>query len=92
MCYGQSGAGKTSLIKTLPSPIVLSAEGGLLSIQDANLPYIEIASMDNLREAYQRAEAQGFYGPPAEQYAEPVYGGRVLQVLRYREGSRHVER
>lgn len=51
----------------------------------------EIAA-HNLREAYQRAEAQGFYGPPAEQYAEPVYGGRVLQVLRYREGSRHVER
>ena len=52
LVYGQAGAGKTSLIKTLPSPIVLSAEGGLLSIQDANLPYIEISSMDDLREAY----------------------------------------
>jgi phage nucleotide-binding protein len=52
LVYGQAGAGKTSLIKTLPSPIVLSAEGGLLSIQDADLPYIEIASMDDLREAW----------------------------------------
>ena len=52
LVYGQAGAGKTSLIKTLPSPIVLSAEGGLLSIQDANLPYIEINSMDDLKEAY----------------------------------------
>lgn len=52
LVYGQAGAGKTSLIKTLPSPIVLSAEGGLLSIQDANLPYIEITSMENLKEAY----------------------------------------
>ena len=52
LVYGQAGAGKTSLIKTLPSPIVLSAEGGLLSIQDANLPYLEIGSMDDLREAY----------------------------------------
>lgn len=52
LCYGQSGAGKTTLIPTLPSPIVLSAEGGLLSIKDSNLPYITIATMDDLREAY----------------------------------------
>ena len=52
LVYGQAGAGKTSLIKTLPNPIVLSAEGGLLSIQDADLPYIEISDMDTLHEAY----------------------------------------
>lgn len=52
LVYGQAGAGKTSLIKTLPSPIVLSAEGGLLSIQDADLPYIEISDMTTLQEAY----------------------------------------
>lgn len=64
LVYGQAGAGKTSLIKTLPSPIVLSAEGGLLSIQDADLPYIEIDSMDTLREAWSwltgAAEAQDY--------------------------------
>lgn len=53
--YGQAGTGKTSLIKTLPTPIILSAEGGLLSIADANLPYIEINSMETLREAYKWA-------------------------------------
>lgn len=53
LVYGQAGAGKTSLIPTLPSPIVLSAEGGLLSIQGANLPYIEISSMDDLKEAFE---------------------------------------
>ena len=53
LVYGQAGAGKTSLIKSLPKPIVLSAEGGLLSIQDADLPFIEIASMEDLREAYE---------------------------------------
>lgn len=52
LVYGQAGAGKTSLIPTLPNPIVLSAEGGLLSIQDAELPYIEIATMAELQEAY----------------------------------------
>jgi phage nucleotide-binding protein len=53
LVYGQAGAGKTSLIKTLPTPLVLSAEGGLLSIQDADLPYIEVTSMASLMEAYQ---------------------------------------
>jgi phage nucleotide-binding protein len=52
LVYGQAGAGKTSLIPTLPTPVVLSAEGGLLSIKDANLPYIEITSIDDLHEAY----------------------------------------
>ena len=53
LCYGAAGAGKTSLIPTLPSPVVLSAEGGLLSIAGADVPFIEINSMDALREAYE---------------------------------------
>lgn len=52
LVYGQAGAGKTSLNKTLPSPVVLSAESGLLSLRDADLPYIEITNTDSLREAY----------------------------------------
>ena len=64
LVYGQAGAGKTSLVKTLPKPIVLSAEGGLLSIQDADLPFIEIGDMETLRDAYtwltQSDEAKGF--------------------------------
>lgn len=64
LVYGQAGAGKTSLITTLPNPIVLSAEGGLLSIQDANLPYLEIGNMETLKEAYEwllnSSEAKSF--------------------------------
>lgn len=45
---------------------------------------LEEISAHNLREAYRLAEMRGFYGPPVEQYAEPGYRGRVLQVLRYR--------
>ena len=51
LVYGAAGVGKTALIATLPSPIVLSAEGGLLSLQSADLPYIDVASLDALREA-----------------------------------------
>lgn len=50
--YGQAAAGKTWLIQTLPNPVVLSAEGGLLSIREANLPYVEITCMADLKDAY----------------------------------------
>ncbi len=64
LVYGQAGAGKTSLIATLPTPVILSAEAGLLSIQDANLPFIEITGMADLHEAYawltESAEAKQF--------------------------------
>ncbi len=52
LVYGPAGAGKTRLIPTLENPVILSAEGGLLSIQGFDVPYIEIDSMDTLREAY----------------------------------------
>lgn len=52
LVYGNAGSGKTSLIPTLPTPIVLSAEGGLLSIADADVPFIEVNSYETLMEAY----------------------------------------
>jgi hypothetical protein len=51
LVYGQAGAGKTSLIPTLPNPITLSAEAGLLSIAGADLPYIEIGNVADLTNA-----------------------------------------
>lgn len=52
LVYGHAGSGKTTLAATMPRPIVISAEGGLLSIQGAGLPYIEVNSMESLREAF----------------------------------------
>jgi hypothetical protein len=74
LVYGQAGAGKTSLIPTLPTPVILSAEGGLLSIADTNLPFIEITSMTDLREAYQwlngSAEASEFQSVALDSISE----------------------
>jgi len=55
LVYGQAGAGKTFLIKSLPNPVILSAEGGLLSIKDSNLPFLQIENMQTLKEAYEWA-------------------------------------
>jgi len=52
LVYGHAGSGKTSLCATMPNPIVISAEAGLLSLQHADIPYIEVNSMDTLMEAY----------------------------------------
>lgn len=48
LIYGESGAGKTSLARTIKEPvIVVSSEGGLLSIADAGLDYIDVTRDDN---------------------------------------------
>lgn len=64
LVYGEAGVGKTSLVRGLPSPVILSAEGGLLSVADAEFPFIEIGSMRDLDEAYDwllgSAEAKQF--------------------------------
>lgn len=52
LVYGPAGAGKTYLISTAPNPVILSAESGLLSLQDVDIPYWEISSLETLREAY----------------------------------------
>jgi hypothetical protein len=62
--YGHAGAGKTTLAASMPEPLIISAEGGLLSIQAADLPYIEVKTMADLHEAYawltESEEAKGF--------------------------------
>jgi len=52
LCYGESGAGKTLAIRTLPNPLILSTEKGLLSLSDFELPYEAIDNIDKLDEMY----------------------------------------
>jgi phage nucleotide-binding protein len=54
LIYGQSKAGKTTLLGTLPESetVILSAESGLLSLGDKDIAVIEITSFSDLTEAY----------------------------------------
>jgi len=60
LVYGAAGAGKTTLATTLPKPIIISAEGGLLSINGSNIPYLEVASLNDLGEAYEYVKRSDF--------------------------------
>jgi len=53
---GNPGAGKTLLASTALNPIYASAEGGLMSIADKGLPYVEIEKIDDLLELKQMLE------------------------------------
>ena len=52
LVYGPAGVGKTTLCKTAPEPIIISAESGLLALSDVKLPVIEITSAEDLDDAY----------------------------------------
>lgn len=52
LIYGGSGAGKTRLAATAPSPVIFSAEKGLLTLQDFNLPFWQITTFQDLVNAH----------------------------------------
>lgn len=52
LVHGQAGIGKTCLCASLPDPIIISAESGLLSLASLDIPVIEIKTLDDLGEAH----------------------------------------
>ena len=56
LVYGKSGAGKTKLAATAPAPIILSAESGILSLREYQIPMIQIRTVAELTEAHQWAQ------------------------------------
>ena len=52
LIYGRAGVGKTTLARTAPAPLLLSAEAGVLSLRDTNIPMVQISSVAELSEAY----------------------------------------
>lgn len=53
LCYGNSGAGKTTLCGTTGEPtVIISAESGLLSLRHLDIPVIEVKTLADVHEAY----------------------------------------
>lgn len=50
--YGKAGAGKTTLAKTAPKPVILSTEPGLLSLGDVDIPVVKANTLDKIYEFY----------------------------------------
>lgn len=50
--YGSAGSGKTTTLATAPDPFIISAEGGLLSLRDKDVPFVEVRTMKEIDEAY----------------------------------------
>ncbi len=48
MVYGESGIGKTTLLATAPSPLIISIEGGLLTLADKDIPVAEVHSFKEI--------------------------------------------
>lgn len=63
LVYGKAGIGKTKLMGTAPNPIILSAEAGLLSLKDQDIPVILIETIEDVHEAYEMLT-----GPEGDKY------------------------
>lgn len=56
LVYSPAGIGKTVLCATAPSPLIISAEAGLLSLNDIDLPAVEVQSKEEVDEVYEMLE------------------------------------
>jgi hypothetical protein len=52
LVYGPAGVGKTYLMSTLPGPLVISAEGGMLTLKAFDIPMFSITSREELNEIH----------------------------------------
>lgn len=87
LVYGKSGAGKTKLASTAPAPIILSAESGILSLREFQIPMIQIKTVADLTEVHQwalnSAEAKQFatiYIDSISEIGEVVLANAKAQV------------
>lgn len=64
LVYGGAGVGKTRLVATAPAPVLISAESGLLSLREYDIPVWNVSSFADMYAAYnflsKSAEAKQF--------------------------------
>lgn len=52
LVYGGAGMGKTVLASTAPSPFLISAEGGELSLRHVQMPMAKVTTVEDLKDIY----------------------------------------
>lgn len=64
LVYGRPGIGKTTLCATAPTPVIISAEAGLMSLRKYDIPVLPIKGVADLYEVYnwctESAEAESY--------------------------------
>jgi phage nucleotide-binding protein len=50
LVYGEAGTGKTTMIKTLSNPLIISSEDGLLPLEDQDIPVWEVSDIQDINE------------------------------------------
>lgn len=59
LVYGSAGSGKTTFCGTAPSPLIISAEAGLLSLRGKQLPVIRVAALQDVWDALSWLQVNG---------------------------------
>lgn len=75
LVYAKSGYGKTYLARTAPSPIILSAESGVLSLGDIDLPMVKVKTVKDLEEFYSFITSN----PQAQQF-QTIYIDSLTEI------------
>ena len=52
LVYGEAGVGKTKLCATAPKPLIISAEGGMRTLAEEDIPVFEISTRADCDEIY----------------------------------------
>ena len=57
LLYGPAGSGKTYALRTIPKLMIISAEGGMLSLADREIPVLEVRTQEDVEQALAAAHA-----------------------------------
>lgn len=52
LVYGKAGTGKTTLCGTAPSPLIISAEGGLMPLRHKRIPVVEVGTLKDIEAVF----------------------------------------
>ena len=59
LVYGRAGMGKTTLCGTAPSPLIISAEAGLLSLRAKKIPVLTVSTLQDVWDALTWCQTSG---------------------------------